>query len=109
MSTLPNIKFLYGENLSSSTPFIAGNVYFDKKGQIWFDDPTGKTTKHTRLTSLPSYTEVSSLPGVNAGYKHNDIVVVKTKVAEGEFSFLPYIFNEDTQVWHGLNSSHNAS
>ena len=109
MSENSLVKFLQGEDFNSDVPFLPGAVYFDKKNkQIWFDDPTSTNLTHTRLTSLPSYTEVTSLPGTNAGYKHNDIIVVKTKVTDTEYSFVPYVFNEDTKTWQGLNNGHSA-
>lgn len=47
---MANLKFLFGENLSSSIPFVAGTIYLDTAtGEMWFDDPNKATTSHRKI------------------------------------------------------------
>lgn len=43
------LKFLYGKNLSSKTPFEAGTVYLDlATNEFWFDAP-GEASEHKKI------------------------------------------------------------
>lgn len=51
------LAFKYGQNLTSSTPFVPGTVYLDiEKKEIWFDDPSSKKTEHQKFIDTDTFT-----------------------------------------------------
>ena len=97
------VAFYYGGNLDNTKPFSAGAVYFDTvKKQIWYDDPSGKSTTHTLLTSLGEISEVTSLP---SSAKHKDIVLLKTLVSDQTYTYQLNIYDEVKKSWTSLTKN----
>lgn len=47
--TMAVLKFLYGNNLSSKTPYEAGTIYLDlATNEFWFDAP-GESSGHKKI------------------------------------------------------------
>lgn len=48
---MPNIRFLYGKNLSTETPIKPGTFYLDlETNELWFDNPSDiSITQHNKI------------------------------------------------------------